>query len=121
MVHQEAVGQRTKARIDVIEAFIRQAYRHHLDVEIAGDFFVCLDLGAKPVTGPYPGAAAIEQAVSRSFKPDLLVQSQQVVAVLTEPVLEEHLFRAPFMRHEMACNRLVAVDDTGVGGKHHVG
>ncbi len=104
----------------MIETLVGQPYGHDLDVEITRYFLVCLDLRAKTVAGPQPGATAIDQAVSGTFETDAFVEIEEVIAIFAKPVFEIRLFRPPFMRHEMACDRFIAVDDAGIGRKHHV-
>jgi hypothetical protein len=44
VVHEEAVRQRAKTRIDMVEAFVRQSDRHDLEVEKLLNLFVRLYL-----------------------------------------------------------------------------
>lgn len=121
MIQQEAVGQRTEARVDVIEARVRQSDRHNLDIKEIPDFCVRLNLRAETVPGPQPGSTAIKQTVSSALESDLVIKIEQVEPVVPEPVLEVLLFRATFVRHEVARNRLVAVNGAGIRRENHVG
>ena len=56
----------------------------------------------------------------RTLETDLVVEFMKIEAVVAKPLLEEWLFGPSFVRHEMAGDRLVAVDDAGIGSKHHV-
>ena len=47
-----------------------------------------LDFGAKPVTGPQPRTAAVEQAVPRALEADLFIELEQFKTVVAEPLLE---------------------------------
>ena len=121
VVHQETVGQRTETGVDVIKARIGQTDGHELCVEVVLDDRVRLDLRAKTEAGPQPRPAPVEQTVARALEADFLIKFEEFEAVFAEPLLEDRLFGPPLHRYEMARDRLIAIDHTGVCGKHHVG
>ena len=52
VIHQEAVGQRTETRVDVVEALVGETNRYDLDAEKRLDLLVRLDLCPESVAGP---------------------------------------------------------------------
>ena len=63
---------------------------------------------------------AFDDFAAGAFEADVVVERQQLESVVTKPLLEELLLRPAFVRHEVAGNRLVSVNDAGVGREHHV-
>ena len=82
---------------------------------------MCLDLGAKAVARPEPGATPVVETIARTLETDLVVQCKKVEAVVGEPGLEMRLLGSAFERHEMTRDCLVTIDDTGICREDHVG
>src|SRR5210317_2323546 len=120
MVHEKAVSQWAEAGIDVIEARVCQSNRHDFYVEKPADLGMSLDFCPETISRPEPRTVTVEQAVTRTFKTDIVIEIQQVIAIFDEPLLEELLFGPPLMRHEMARYCLVAVNHARICREYHV-
>src|SRR5262249_22775175 len=117
--NDRAIGQRTKASVEVIEAGID---KFHRDDEAAEHFRDCemrFDVGAELVAAKESDPA--EESVAFTFEIIIVGQPRDLIAALFHPAREMRCFAGAFFVSKIAGNESFADREPGVGSENHVG
>src|SRR5688500_12967102 len=107
-----AVGERTKAGIDVVETRIDQLDRNDEAPQEIGDGTMRIDVGAKFVAAEEHVAA--EEGVAFPFEIEILRQPDDFVAVFFHPARKVRRFSGAFFVAEITWNETTADGEAGV-------
>ena len=88
IVQQKATFQRTKARVEMIEALVDQTQRAHFDLKPCGDFGVGVDVRTKTVSGPVGYGFILFHIITGSFERHVLRKDVNLEALRFEPLLK---------------------------------
>ena len=99
------IGERTA---EIIKTTIGNAYPDPNKVET-------IEVKGRDLVTGIPKILAIDSEEIRD------AISEQIEAIVGEPLLEMRLLRPSFLRHEMTRDGFIAVNGAGIRGKHHVG
>ena len=104
----------------MVKALVHQVQRQHLNIQPLGHQPVGIELGAEAVARPQPAPFTIQQGIASPLKGQFCRQGKHLVPLGLKPVFEEGLFALAFGVEKAAQHHLIAQDQPGVGGKHHI-
>ena len=117
--NRRAIGQRTKAGIEMIKARIDKFDRDNKTTKHLGNGAMRLDIGAKLV--PAKKCVAAEESVAFAFEVEIIGQPRDFVAMFFHPARKMRRFAGALFVPEIARNESATDGQPCVGCENHVG